>query len=122
MEAADSLFRDLTNKLELLSSIKTLQLSRNTVTRNCEVMVKDLTLQKCYCTRRAVNNMKEYKRGVDIFQSFTNLIEKTHLLGLKLVSITMNAASAMVGKVIDCQMHNYHCKYTNRNYALQCLI
>uniref|UniRef100_A0A087XSU0 Uncharacterized protein n=1 Tax=Poecilia formosa TaxID=48698 RepID=A0A087XSU0_POEFO len=38
VEAADSLFRDFKNK-----SIKALRLSRNTVTRHCEVMADDLT-------------------------------------------------------------------------------
>ena len=45
VEAADSLFLDFKNKLEILSSIKALQLSRSTVTQRCEVMAEDLTQQ-----------------------------------------------------------------------------
>ena len=44
-EAADSLFQDFKNKLEILSSIKAPQLSRSTVTQRCEVMAEDLTQQ-----------------------------------------------------------------------------
>ena len=43
VEAADSLFQDFKNKLEILSLIKALKLS--TVTLRCEVMAEDLTQQ-----------------------------------------------------------------------------
>lgn len=42
IEAADSLFQDFKNKPKILSAVKALQLSRNTVTRHYEVMVEDL--------------------------------------------------------------------------------
>lgn len=45
VEAADSLFRDFKNKSEIASAIKAVQLSRNTVTRRCEMMAGDLTQQ-----------------------------------------------------------------------------
>ncbi|KAL2087224.1 hypothetical protein ACEWY4_018283 [Coilia grayii] len=45
LEAADSLFRDFKNKPEIMSSIKALQLSRNSVTRHCEMMGDNLTQQ-----------------------------------------------------------------------------
>ena len=45
VEAADSLFQDFKNKLEILSSIKALQLSTSTVTQLCEVMAEDWTQQ-----------------------------------------------------------------------------
>ena len=45
IEAADSLFQDFKNKLEILSSINDLKLSRSTVTQRCEVMAEDLTQQ-----------------------------------------------------------------------------
>ena len=40
LEAADSLFQDFKNKLQVLSSIKALQLSRSTVTQRCEVVAR----------------------------------------------------------------------------------
>lgn len=43
LEAADSLFRDFKNRPEIVSSIKSLQLSRSTVTWPCEAMAKDVT-------------------------------------------------------------------------------
>ena len=45
IEAADSLFQDFKYNLEILSSIKVLQLSRSTVTQRCEVMAEDLPQQ-----------------------------------------------------------------------------
>ncbi|XP_034075813.1 zinc finger BED domain-containing protein 5-like [Gymnodraco acuticeps] len=45
VEAADALFRDYTNKTEIVNAIKAVQLSRSTVTRRCEVMAEDLTQQ-----------------------------------------------------------------------------
>ena len=53
--AADSLFRDFKNKSEIITAVKSLQLSRNTVTRRCEMMAGDLMQQlkndtaKCEC-------------------------------------------------------------------------
>ena len=44
-KAADSLLWDSKNKLEILSSIKALQVSRSAVTQRCEVMAEDLTQQ-----------------------------------------------------------------------------
>lgn len=43
LEAADYLFRDFKNKPEIVSSIKSHQLSRSTVTRRCEAMAKNVT-------------------------------------------------------------------------------
>ena len=45
VEAADSLFWDFKNKPEILSSIKALEVSKNTITRCCEVMAEDLKEQ-----------------------------------------------------------------------------
>ncbi|KAI9999434.1 hypothetical protein NQD34_018211 [Periophthalmus magnuspinnatus] len=45
VEAANTLFRDFKNKPEILSSIKAIQLSKNTVTRRSEAMAEDLTQQ-----------------------------------------------------------------------------
>ena len=46
VETADSLFQDIKNKPEVLSSIKVLQLLRSTVTQRCEAMAEDLTQQR----------------------------------------------------------------------------
>lgn len=45
VEAPDSLFKDFKNKTEILSSIRALQRSRNTVTRHSEAMAEDMTKQ-----------------------------------------------------------------------------
>ena len=97
VEAADSLFWDFKNKLEILSSIKVLQLSRSTVTQRCEVMAEDLTQQLqrdiADCERFSLTSlqtpaihttakeelltllpMKERTRGEFIFQSFKNFV------------------------------------------------
>lgn len=45
LEAADPLLRDFKNKADILASIKAIQLSRNSVTRRCEMMCENLTEQ-----------------------------------------------------------------------------
>ena len=57
VEAADSFFWDFKNKIEILSSIKALQLSRSKVTQLCEIMAEDLTQEievhsVCLCKKR----------------------------------------------------------------------
>ncbi len=45
IEAADALFGEFKNKTEIVSTIKDMQLSRNTVTRRCEGMAEDVETQ-----------------------------------------------------------------------------
>ena len=45
LEAADSLFANFRNKDEIVSAIKSMQLSANTVMRRVEVMSNDIFLQ-----------------------------------------------------------------------------
>lgn len=45
IEAADSLFKDFTNKTEIMSAVKAVQLTRNTVTRRCKMMGDNLVQQ-----------------------------------------------------------------------------
>ncbi|XP_049444494.1 general transcription factor II-I repeat domain-containing protein 2-like [Epinephelus fuscoguttatus] len=42
IEAADALFDEFKNKMEIVAAIKDVQLSRNTVTRQCEAMTEDV--------------------------------------------------------------------------------
>ncbi|MBN3277258.1 GT2D2 protein, partial [Polyodon spathula] len=50
LEAAESLFDDFKNKLEIISDITDVQLSRNTVMRLCKVMGEDLTTNSTQLT------------------------------------------------------------------------
>lgn len=45
IEASDALFKDFKNKTEILSAVKAVQLTRNTVTRRCEMMGDNLVQQ-----------------------------------------------------------------------------
>ena len=45
IEAADALFGEFKNKTEIVTAIKDMQLSRNTVTRRCEGMAEDVESQ-----------------------------------------------------------------------------
>lgn len=45
IEAADVLFGNFKNKTEIVSTIKDMQLSRNSVTRRCEGMAEDVETQ-----------------------------------------------------------------------------
>lgn len=45
IEASDALFKDFKNKTEIMSAVKAVQLTRNTVTRRCEMMGDNLVQQ-----------------------------------------------------------------------------
>ncbi|KAG8237504.1 hypothetical protein J437_LFUL017538 [Ladona fulva] len=114
---SDSLFNDFKNKSEIVATIQDLQLSRNTVMRRIEVMsgncdestdisdtaqllvfvrmvFKDFTSKE---ELLGMSSLKERTRGVDIFKAFKNLLNDLKVPLFKLVSITTDGASAMIG-------------------------
>ena len=131
LEAADSLFENTKNKSEIVSSIKDLQLSRNTVMRRCECMVEDLseqldkdihecmyfslqfdestdvvdTSQLCIFIWMVFKDMRTKEellkilplkgktRGEEIFQIFSEFVQRKQLPLNKLASITTDGAT-----------------------------
>ena len=85
VEAADSLFQDFKNKLEILPSIKALQLSRSAVTRRSnEVMAEDLTqqLRRDIADCESTDTRDTAQMCVFICMVFTDMTVKEELLTL----------------------------------------
>ena len=92
LEAADSLFRDVENKLDTLASIKALHLSRSTVTQRYEVMSEDLTQQlwsdiadcKCFSLQlhESTDTSNTAQLCIFIQMVFTDMTAKEELLTL----------------------------------------
>lgn len=86
VDAADSVFWDFKNKLEMISSIKAVQRSRSTVTQRCDLMAEDLTQQrwkdsehcKCFSLQLDVSDIAEF--CIFIWMVFAAVTAKEELL------------------------------------------
>ena len=90
IEAADLMFRDFKNKVEISFLMKTLQLSRSRITRRCKAMAEDLIQQMwkdigdCECfplqLDESTNMSDTAQMGIFIRMVFSDITAKEELL------------------------------------------
>ena len=115
VEAADSLFRDFKNKLEISSSIKALQLSRCTVTQRCEVVAENLTQQ----LRRDIADCGCFSLQLD---KSTDTSDTAQLcIFIKMVFIDMTAKEELLTLLPIYQAFKIFIEKTTTSWCVNCV-